>query len=221
MLQSATVHLQEGQIEGKEVVSATPGASLKPAVSVDGQGHLHLVWIDTAGFNHYRVIYASTAPQVGKVLNRITAGEVIDSVFSVGMGAISLVALVPFVLLWALPSFVVLVIYSMATNESSLDERRSVVVLAVAILLQMVMQVWTMAGATEGWLGSLMPAGLRDVGWLIPLLISGLAVGAMLLYLRRTENRTIFAGFLVYAGVNILLFILIYLVPIVLGRLGV
>jgi hypothetical protein len=221
MLQSAAVHLREGQIVGKEVVSATPGASLKPAVAADGQGHLHLVWVDTAGFHRYRVIYASTAPQVGEVLNPITAGEVLDSAFSIGMGAMSLVAVVPFVLMWALPSFLVLVIYSMATNESSLDDRRSVVVLAVAILLQTVMQVWTMAGATEGWLGSMMPAALREVGWLLPLLILGLAVGAMLLYLRRTDNRTLFASFLVYAGVNILLFTLVYLVPIVLGMLGV
>jgi hypothetical protein len=210
MLQSGVVELQGGQIEGKEVVSATPGASLKPAVAADGQGHLHLVWIDTAGFNRYQVIYASTAPQVQEVLNRVTAGEVLDSVLSIGMGAISLVALAPLALLWVLPPFVMLVIYTMATQQSSLEDRRSVVMLAVVILVQTVIQVGAMAVVTEGALGSMMPGALRELGWLIPLLTSGLAVGAMLLFLRRTDGRTIFVGFLVFSGVNVLLLALVY-----------
>lgn len=213
MLQSGVVELQGGQIIGHEVVSATPGASLNPAIAADGQGYLHLVWIDTAGFNRYQVIYASTAPQVRGVLNRVTAGEVLDSVLSFGMGAISLIALAPLALLWILPPFAMLVIYTMATQESGLEQRRSVVMLAVSILAMTAIQVGTMASVTGGALGSMMPSALLEVGWLIALLTSGLGVGAMVLFLRRTDYQTIFGGFLVYAGVNVLLFALVYLVP--------
>ena len=64
-----------------------------------------------------------------------------------------------------------------------------------------------------GALGNLVPSAWRTVGWLILLLVSGLSVGAMLLFLRRTENRTIFAAFLVYAGVDVLLSALVLIVP--------
>ena len=67
----------------------------------------------------------------------------------------------------------------------------------------------------EGALGSLVPRAYHEVGWLIHLLITGLSVGAMLLILRRFENRTIFVSFLICAGVNILLSALVYLVPAV------
>jgi hypothetical protein len=65
----------------------------------------------------------------------------------------------------------------------------------------------------QGALGNLVPSAWRAVGWLIHLLISGLAVGAMLLFLRRTENRTIFAAYLVYAAVNVVLSALVLIVP--------
>jgi hypothetical protein len=215
MLQSGVVELQGGQVLGQEVVSATSAASLKPAVAADGQGYLHLVWIDTAGFNRYQVVYASTAPQAQEVLNRVTAGEVLDSVLSFGMGAVSLFALAPLALLWVLPPFLLLVFYFLATQQSDLEGRRSYVVLAVAILVLTAIQVGTTAGVTEGALGSTLPSAMRGLSWLIPLLTSGVAVGVMLLSLRRTDHRTIFGGFLVYAAVNVLLFALVYLVPAV------
>ena len=61
--------------------------------------------------------------------------------------------------------------------------------------------------------GSVMPSAVRGVIWLIHLLISGLTVGATLHFLRRTGNRTIFAGLLVFAGVHVFLSALVYLVP--------
>jgi hypothetical protein len=213
MLQSGVVELQGGGVLGQEVVSATPAASLNPTIAADGQGYRHLVWIDTAGFNRYQVVYASTAPEVRKVLNRVTVAEVLDTILSFGMGAVSLVAFAPLALLWVLPPFVLLVFYFLATHESGLEDRRSAVMLAVAILVQLVIQMGTTAGAMQGSLGNLVPSAWRTVGWLILLLVSGLSVGAMLLFLRRTENRTIFAAFLVYAGVDVLLSALVLIVP--------
>jgi hypothetical protein len=217
MLQSAVVHLVDGRIAGSEIVSATPGASLRPAVGIDGQGNLALVWIDTAGFSRYQVIYAGTAAPVQEVLNRITVAEVLGQVFNVGLSAVSLLALLPLIFLWALPSFLVLVIYYMASHEGELDSRRTVGVLAVAIAAQTAVQVWTLAGGSGGALRGLLATLPGLAGWLIPLLISGLAVGIMLLFIRWRDNRSLFVVYAVYAGANALLFSLVYLLPVILG----
>ena len=103
MLQSAVLGLQTGQISDLEVVSATPGASMNPSIAVDGQGYQHLVWIDTAGFDRYKVLYASTAPQVQEVLNPVTVGEVVSQVLELGFGAVTVIGFLPLFLMWAIP----------------------------------------------------------------------------------------------------------------------
>jgi hypothetical protein len=217
-LQSAVVPVQAAGTGEPQIVSGTSGASLQPAIRQDAQGFLHLLWIDTAGFNQYRVIYASTAPQVGEVLNPVTAGEVVDQVLGFGFGLLSLVLVVPFVLLWALPSFLLLALLVMFSPESSLAERRTRGMLGVAVVLQMALQVGILAGSTQGLLGGLLPALSGVMGWLSPLLISVISVALMVLYIRRREEPSVLASFAVFAGANALLFVLVYLLPMALER---
>jgi hypothetical protein len=125
---------------------------------------------------------------------------------------------VPFVLLWALPSFLLLAILVMFSPESSLAERRTRVVLGVAIGLQVVLQVGILAGSTQGLLGGLLPSLSGIVSWLSPVLISTISAVAMILYVRRREEPSVLASFAVFAGINALLFVLVYLLPMALER---
>jgi hypothetical protein len=219
MLQSGVVDLLGGQILGQEVVSATPGASLKPSVAVDGQGNHHLVWIDTAGFDRYRVIYASTAPQVQAVLNPVTVGEVVSQTLELGFGALTLIGFLPLYLMWAVPSALVLLVFFLATQEADLEQPRANVALWVAILIYVAIKVTTAGGAvtrlssggllTQAWLAA-------AVRWLGPLLISGLAVLIMRFYIRRTGSQSMFASFFVFVLADAVLFSLLFLTPLLL-----
>ena len=219
MLQSGVANLQAGQVLGQEVVSATPAASLKPSVAVDGRGYHHLVWIDTAGFERYRVLYASTAPQVQEVLNPVTVGEVVSQTLELGFGALTLIGFLPLYLMWAVPSALVLLVFFLVTQEADRDQPRVNLVLWLAILIYVAIKVAT-AGAAVTRLSSggfLTTAWLATaVRWLGPLLVSGLAVLIMRLYVRRTGNQSMFASFFVFVLADAVLFSLLFLTPLLL-----
>jgi hypothetical protein len=219
MLQSAVAALRAGQVAGQEVVSATTGASLKPSVAVDGQGHLHLVWIDTAGFDRYRVTYASTAPQVQKVLNPVTVGEVLSQTLELGFGALTLIGFLPLYLMWALPAFLLLLVFFFVTQEVDLDQPRARAALWVAVAVHTAVMLWTAGGAVTRLSSGNLPATpwiLAAVRWLVPLLIAGLAVLAMLVYIRLKEHAGIFGSFFVFVLVDAVLYTLLYLTPLLL-----
>jgi hypothetical protein len=219
MLQSATAALQAGQVVGQEVVSATPGASLKPSVAIDGQGHLHLVWIDTAGFSRYRVTYASTAPQVHEVLNPITLGEVVSQTLELGFGALTLMGFLPLYLMWSVPSFFLLLIFFLVTQEVDLNRSPARTALWVAVAVQTGVMLWTAGGAvTRLSSGNLpvMPWLAAVVRWLVPLFISGLAVAVMLVYIRRRQHPGMFGAFFVFVLADVVLYTILYLTPLLL-----
>ena len=219
MLQSAVLGLQAGQLSNLEVVSATPGASLNPSIAVDEQGHRHLVWIDTAGFERYKVIYASTSPQVGEVLNPVTVGEVLNQGLELAFGAVTVIGFLPLYLMWALPGFFVLLIIFLATQEADRDQPRAGVALWVSIGIHAAVQLATAGGALErlsggGFLST--PAFEVVARWVLPLLVSGLAFLVLKLYIRRTGTLSIFTCFFVYVVANALLYSLFFLTPLLL-----
>jgi len=217
-LQSAVVYLP-GQDAGMDVVSATSGASLRPNVTVDGQGYLHLVWIDTAGFDRYKVIYASTAPQVREALNPVTLGEVLSQGLELGFGALTIIGFLPLFLMWALPGYVVLLIGYFASQETELDQPRGALILWLAVGVHAVVKLMTAGGALDRLSsgGALAAPWLQFVArWLVPLAITGLAIVVMRFYARRSGNPSIFASFFVFVLADAVLFSVVYLTPLLL-----
>jgi hypothetical protein len=188
-------------------------------VAVDGQGHLHLVWIDTAGFERYKVIYASTAPQVQDVLNRVTVGEVADQTFELVFGAVTLIGFLPLYLMWAIPAFVVLIVFFLITHEDHLDQPRAGTFLWVVIGVHAIVKVMSAGGALER-LGSgnllVAPWAVAVVRWVLPLLITGIAVLVMMFYRKRSGNLSLFVNFFVFVLADAVLFSLAYLTPLLL-----
>jgi hypothetical protein len=219
MLQAATVYLREGQVGGLEVASATTGASMKPVIARDGQGYLHLVWIDTAGFDRYKVLYASTAPQVHEVLNPVTVGEVLSQTLELSFGALTLIGFLPLYLMWAVPAFLVVLVFFLITHEADLDQRRAAITLGVAILLHAIIKVMTAGSALQRLSTGMLlasPLLMALASWVAPLLISGLAVVVMWFYVRRTGTQSIFTCFFVFVLADAILFSLVYLTPLLL-----
>ncbi len=218
MLQSAVVHLSDPQL-GMDIVSATTGASLKPNVAVDGQQDLHLVWIDTAGFDRYRVLYASTAPQVQEVLNPVTVGEALSQVLELGFGALTLIGFLPLYLIWAVPALLALLVFWTVTQGVDLSQPQGRVALACGIGVHGLVKVTTAGGAlnrlsTGGWVTAAWQETV--IRWLVPLLITALAAWIVRIYVRKSGTVSLFGAFFIFVLIDALLFTLIYLTPLLL-----
>jgi len=213
-LQIAAVDLGTRLVEGQEIVNASPGASLRPTLAVDGQGHRHLLWIDTAGFERYQVVYATTSPQAKETLNRLTAYDVADKVFGILLSVITAMFFAPVVLAWVLIPVVWLTVFTWKTSSSQISDPRGLSALGLAMLLLLGAKVLFFSGmlARLSLAPPLSPSLAPLVGrWLLPLLLAAVSAGVMWIYLKRARSESIFAGYFVYAAVDSFLTLVVYI----------
>jgi hypothetical protein len=212
-LQITAIDLQAGQIQGQEIVNASNAASLRPNVAIDPSDNLHLAWIDTAGFNRYQVVYASTSSQVKETLNRITTYEVVDSVLSVVISVFSALFFVPIVLSWTMISFGWLFIFTMVTGESRVSTPRVRNALVLAMLLQLGIKLFFFPSLLKRPLLSslLSPSLSLSLGrWIFPLLLALLSAGVAWAYLKRARIKSLFISYLIYGAVDSILTLVVY-----------
>ncbi|MFQ6000246.1 MAG: hypothetical protein ACE5LG_01095 [Anaerolineae bacterium] len=217
-LQIAMLVFSQGQLKGYQIVTATRMASLSPHIVADPGLGLHLAWIDTAGFEEYQVLYASTSPQVKEVLNRVTLADVVDKGGDLMMALLLVVGFTPVLIAWLVLPLVWLLIFYLLTGEGELTTLGAWVALGVA----MVMQLLAMTFITPGGRGLLpfLAISIPQVaplftGWLFPILLAILGLGAMAFYLWRTRSRSLFGAFFVFAFtaglLRLFIFVLTYL----------
>ncbi len=213
-LQIAAIDVLAGQIEGQEIVSASRAASLQPNVEIDSDGHLHLAWIDTAGFRRYQVIYASTSPQIKETLNRVTTYEVVDKVLSVGMNVFSSLFFVPVVLSWVLIPIAGLVIFALTTREFEISDPRGRGAFGLACLLQLGIKVFFFSDLLSRFpSGSLISPSMDLLlgRWIFPLFLAALSAGmAWVFYLKSGRTQSIFVAYFIYATVDSFLTLVFY-----------
>jgi hypothetical protein len=188
-----------GQRVDEEIVTASSQASSNPVLVVDERSHLHLAWLETAGFRQYHVVYASTVPEVVETYGRLTLSDVIDGVLD-GIFASStvLLSLSILLLVWAGAPFVGLLAYHLATNREMLDGTQSRVALIAALVVE--------AGLSFAVPSSRMGLGVPvwAAGWVVQL-ISLLVAAALTTYvIRHREMRHLFGLFFLFSIVNIL-----------------
>jgi hypothetical protein len=213
-LQIAAIDVLTGQIEGQEIVSASRAASLQPNVEIDSDGHLHLAWIDTAGFSRYQVIYASTSPQIKETLNRVTTYEVVDKVLSVGMNVFSSLFFVPVVLSWVLIPITGLVIFALATREFEISNPRGRGALWLACLLQLGIKIFFFSDLLSRFPSGPLISPSLDLllgRWIFPLFLAALSAGvAWVFYLKSGRSQSIFGAYFIYATVDSFLTLVFY-----------
>jgi hypothetical protein len=212
-LQIAAIDVLTGQIEGQEIVSASRAASVQPSVAIDPSGHLHLTWIDTAGFNRYQVIYASTSPQAKETLNRVTTYEVVDKVLSAVMNVFSTLFFLPIVLSWVFIPIGWLVIFALTTREFEISDPRGRSALGMACLVHLGVKLLFFPEFLNRFpFGSLISPSLGFLlgRWIFPLFLAALSVGVAWIYLKRTGSQSIFAAYFIFAAVDSLLTMGIY-----------
>ncbi len=215
-LQIAVATFSQGEMAGYEVVNDTYAASLRPAILAGPSGYYHLVWIDTAGFDRYQVIYASTSPSVREVMNRLTPYDVVDAVLGFIMSSALALFFVPIALSWTIAP----ILWLTLTPRLVGVDRQEGVGLGGAMLLQLASKLVLFPSILTRL--SVIPAMASPAGrvagrWLLPAAISVLAAGGAWLWKKRRSGGP-FAAYFLYAAGDGLLSLLTYIaLPLALG----
>jgi hypothetical protein len=203
--QIALAIFRQGQFSGHQIITASRDASLKPAVLADAMGELHLVWIDTLGFNQYRVLYASTTDQARQALNVLTLWDVADTVVGATMSLTLVILFVPLMIAWSLLPAILMLVYYFVTGDEELGSLRSWAVFAVAIVLQIAGMIIRPPGYSEAF-----------SRFVLPVLLAVVALIPVYVYLRVKQQRSILVAFVIFAITHGLLRLAIF----ALGNVG-
>jgi len=195
----------KGDAIGEQIVTASTQASLKPVLITDERSHLHLAWLETAEFGQYRVVYASTAPDVMANYNTLTLLDTLDAVLS-NVFRLSMVVVTAWavVILWAILPLVGLLVYHLVTGEETLDTVRSRVALGAALALEIGLSfaMPPTIGVQASW-----PA-LR---WVAPAAVAVMTTLITVRVLRRRRYTNLFTAFFLFTAVNSVLQMVLYL----------
>jgi len=212
-MQLAMVPLSEGEPLGYQIINNTSGASIRSTLTADADAHLHLAWIDVAGFQKYDVYYATTAPEAKNWLDRTTPRDIARGGASIVWGILSGLGIAFLALMWnVLPVFWMIVFY-LVSREEYLDRLAPKISLLLAIGLYAATKVFFMPGLlTAGTpFFYMVPMHMRSTLTIaIPILILILALGAVLFYVLRNEEPTLFKAYLFFAVTDGLLTAALY-----------
>lgn len=139
-IQIAVAFLQDGVYEGYALATRTQAISGDPVLAADGAGNLHLLWRD--GFSQARVFYTTTDPASRAVFDRPMLRDVASLILAGGMESLAGVLLFPLAFPWIFAGLVLVVIWRMARNDESIEDRLSQVILGVALIMYQASKVF-------------------------------------------------------------------------------
>lgn len=211
-IQLATAVLSQGEQIGYELVTKTRSGSLLPSIATDSDANLHLAWIDTAGFREFTVYYATNALQPRSWLDRTSTQDVSLRAADLLFGVLSGIGLLPIAGIWAFPALVWVVLFFIFTGQEELERTPARIGFLIAVLVYVGMKLLLLPGLFRGTpLVGLFPQDWATaVGIVVPALILLLALGAVYLHLRRAQRPTIFKAYVIFAGVDVLLTLVLY-----------
>ncbi len=186
----------------EHLVTASRLPSIRPAIVADERSDLHMVWLEPGGFDRYRVVYASTSEVVQENYNAFSLWDVVNPIFT-GVFRLSLIVLAagPMMVLWIVLPLGGVLVFHMITGEEELRTTGAKIVLAVAIVLEVVLTIALPPLQME--LSPLLRWGIPAIS----VLLAGLATWRAL---RRAWDSPLFEVFFVFTGVNTLLQMALY-----------
>lgn len=206
-------YLADGALKGYQIAGRTETEAIRPTLAADERGHLHLAWLEPGGVRRYVVYYASTAPETREALGRLTWRDVGDAVLQGLWQVVQAVSLFPMAFLSLLLPLVWVVIYMVATAEASLRFRGPRIALAVAILLYIPAKFFLLPPDLLSFppFWDRVPQAAANALLIgLPVLILCAALGAMVLYVRRAESRSLLAAYLVFGATDAFLTVALY-----------
>jgi hypothetical protein len=196
--QVGTIFLKDGQVNGYQLLSYTPDASIRPAIISDTAGRLYLTWLERGEGGGFQIHFASTAPDIVAALSGVTAGDAARIFRETLFGLLSGAVLSPIlVAVWLLLPLLVLFITSILRRGQ--PGTRVMIGTAVSLLLTGVIY-WLVKMATIPGIRSYVPFSAWIPGiptWLhaplqigVPILttLSGIAAAWYFTYRRNSES---------------------------------
>jgi len=212
-IQVAFAVLQGGQMRGYQVAGRTRTIALRPVAVADSRGAIHLAWLEASGFGQYDLYYASTSPAVRDALNRLSTEDVLDMFLGRAWDAATALAFFPVLIVWWFVPFAFLVFFQVSRPESDLRHRAGMVALVAAIVLYMLSKLMLFPALL--WYApfpDLVPTAWEGVIFFgLPALIAALSLLAMQGYIRRSERKVSLFAFVLFAGLDSALSLLVYM----------
>ncbi len=190
----------------EQIVTASPGASMKPVLAIDDRSYRHLAWLETAGFGQYRLIYASTVPKVLEEYNALNSWDITNMVLGkIFRLSLMVVMVISTFIMWAIIPLLALTGYHLLTSEETLDTTRSRVLLGVVLAVEVVL-TFALPPRIAG-----VDAVLPILRWGIPPVATVIAAAVTANFVRRREDAHLFVTFFLFTIVTSLLQMTIYL----------
>jgi hypothetical protein len=201
-MQLAMVVLSDGEPVGYQLVNSTPNASVLSTLVADGDGDLHLAWLDVAGFARYKVYYATTAPEAREWLDRITAADIAQRAAGLAFGVLSGLAIAFLSLTWNVLPVLTIILFYFIGREERLDRLAPKIGLVLAVVLYLATKAYFIPGlltAGTPFLYAVPPRARTLLMAAVPALVLLLALTSIYVYVRRSEEPTLFKAYLFFA----------------------
>ena len=201
-----------GKCKGYQLPNRVDSA-VRPTGVIDALGNAHLAWLNAAGFGRYEVYHASTSASVMANLDRVTAQDrAMDLLNALWSLAPAIGFFPPILLLWSFASFLWVVGFYVVKVEGGLERRSAQIALVIAIMVYVFCKLFLMPAVLFfAPFADRFPANLQFVPVIATPILTALAgLGAMWLYFRRREYRSLFAAYSIFLLTDVLLSLIVY-----------
>lgn len=205
----------EGDLEGYQLACKTTHWSRSPSLAVDCGGNLHLSWAEGLEPGPSDVYYASTSPLVKERVDHLTSQDLKLGLLNTLFGAAAGLAMIPLVVLWLIASVVWVAISGRFIGQEGVQGRKGRWALAIGLATYLIAKAYLTPSlltyvpfsAAMPFLPSSLEIPLRVV---VPLFITGVAVGAVIYTVRRVKTASLLLSCLAFVVVDALLTVAIY-----------
>ncbi len=213
--QIASLVFADGALVGYQLACNTSHWSRLPNLTSDGDGTLHLSWVEGLEPGPSEVYYATTSPLVRARVDHITSDDIVSAALNTAFSAVAGVPTIPFVVLWLLPALVWTFIASRFVGEGGARSSRGVLAVAIAIVVYEASKLYFNPGLLNyvpfAVSVPFLPEDLYvPLQALVPLGIVAAALLGAAYALFRAETRSLYVPFLVFILIDAFLTMIIY-----------
>ncbi len=205
----------EGRLMGYQLAGKTTHWSRVPSLANDSGGNLHLSWAEGLEPGPSDVYYASTSPLVKERVDHLTSQDLTLGLFNILFGAAAGFAMMALMVFWLIPPVVWVGISGRFIGKEGVQGRKGRLALAMSLVIYLITKAFLTPSlftyvpfsASMPFLPSSLEIPLRVM---VPLLISGCGVGALIYALRRLKTASLLLSALAFMLVDALLTVAIY-----------
>jgi len=205
----------EGRLVGYQLAGKTTHWSRSPSLVSDSSDNLHLSWAEGLEPGPSDVYYATTSSLVKKRVDSLTSQDLALGLFNSFFGAAAGFAMMPLVIVWLIPAVVWVAISGRFIGQAGVQGRRGRLALAIGLVVYLITKAYLAPSLLTyvPFSGSMpfLPYSFEfPLRVVVPLFISGCAVGALIYALRRVKTVSLLLSSLTFMLVDALLTVAIY-----------